>query len=74
MSKGYLIFAQNNETVDYVRQAYALALSIKFTQPNINSVSGLLQLKGVGDATLEKLFKYINNYRINHLNLLFWIQ
>lgn len=39
MSKGYLIFAQNNDSTDYVRQAYALALSIKYTQPNINSVS-----------------------------------
>lgn len=39
MSKGFLVFAQNTDTVDYVRQAYALALSIKFSQPEINSVS-----------------------------------
>ena len=38
-SKGYLILAQNSEGINYVRQAYALALSIKNTQPNINSVS-----------------------------------
>ena len=36
---------------------------------NINSVSGLLQVKGVGDATLEKLFSYISNYSKNHINL-----
>ena len=39
MSKGFLVFAQNTDAVDYVRQAYALALSIKFSQPNINAVS-----------------------------------
>jgi hypothetical protein len=39
VSKGFLVFAQNTDTVDYVRQAYALALSIKFSQPEINSVS-----------------------------------
>jgi hypothetical protein len=38
MSKGFLILAQNSD-VDYVRQAYALALSIKATQPNINNIS-----------------------------------
>jgi hypothetical protein len=39
MSKGFLVFAQNTETVDYVRQAYALALSIKNTQSEITSIS-----------------------------------
>jgi len=39
VSKGFLVFAQNTDTVDYVRQAYALALSIKFSQPEINNVS-----------------------------------
>ena len=39
MSKGFLVFAQNTDTVDYVRQAYALALSIKFSQTDINTVS-----------------------------------
>jgi hypothetical protein len=37
VSKGFLIFAQNTD-VDYVRQAYALALSIKYSQ-EINNVS-----------------------------------
>jgi hypothetical protein len=39
VSKGFLIFAQNTDTVDYVHQAYALALSIKYSQNSINSVS-----------------------------------
>jgi hypothetical protein len=38
MSKGFLVLAQNSD-VDYIRQAYALALSIKSTQPNINNIS-----------------------------------
>ena len=28
MSKGFCVLAQNNSTTDYVKQAYALALSI----------------------------------------------
>ena len=38
MTQGYIVIAQNN-TTDYVRQAYVLALSIKATQPNINNIS-----------------------------------
>lgn len=37
--------------------------------PNINSLSGLLTVKGVGDTSLEKIFKYIHNYKINNINL-----
>jgi len=39
VSKGFLIYAENTDNVDYVRQAYALALSIKYSQKTINSVS-----------------------------------
>lgn len=39
MSKGFLVLAQNTETVDYVKQAYALALSIKNTQSEVTSIS-----------------------------------
>jgi hypothetical protein len=39
VSKGFLLFAQNTDSVDYVKQAYALALSIKHTQTNITNVS-----------------------------------
>ena len=35
-SKGFVFLAQNNEDTDYVRQAYALACSIKATQKEIN--------------------------------------
>lgn len=39
MSKGFLVLAQNTESVDYVKQAYALALSIKGTQQNVTNIS-----------------------------------
>ncbi len=38
MSKGFIVLAQNTDSVDYVKQAYALALSIKSTQKE-NSIS-----------------------------------
>jgi hypothetical protein len=39
LSKGFLVAAQNTSTVDYVKQAYALALSIKATQKEVNTIS-----------------------------------
>ena len=39
VSKGFLVLAQNTETVDYVKQAYALALSIKKTQETVANIS-----------------------------------
>jgi len=39
VSKGFLIFAQNTDTVDYISQAYALALSIKYSQKSVTDIS-----------------------------------
>ncbi len=39
MSKGFLVLAQNTELVNYVQQAYALALSIKHSQTEVTSIS-----------------------------------
>lgn len=39
MSKGFLVLAQNTDTVDYVQQAYALALSIKLSQNDVDKLS-----------------------------------
>lgn len=39
VSKGFFLVAQNSKSVDYVEQAYALALSIKATQKEVTSVS-----------------------------------
>jgi hypothetical protein len=39
VSKGFLIFAENSKSCNYVQQAYALALSIKHSQTTVTSVS-----------------------------------
>lgn len=38
MTRGYIILAQNSKTFNYIRLAYALALSIKGTQSTVNKV------------------------------------
>ena len=38
---------------------------------NINSLSSLLRVKGIGESTLEKLFGYIKNYK-EDIDLLNW--
>lgn len=39
MSKGFLVAAQNSSTVDYIKQAYVLALSIKNSQKEVFNIS-----------------------------------
>jgi len=39
VSKGFLVLAQNTDTVDYIQQAYALALSIKHSQLEVTNIS-----------------------------------
>ena len=39
MSKGFLVFAQNTDSVNYVQQAYALALSIHNSQEEVTNIS-----------------------------------
>jgi hypothetical protein len=39
MNRGYVILAQNSKDTDYIRMAYALALSIKATQTSVNQVA-----------------------------------
>jgi hypothetical protein len=45
VSKGFLLFAQNTDSVDYITQAYALALSIKSSQSAVKSVSLMTNCK-----------------------------
>lgn len=39
MSKGFLVLAENNQDTNYVRLAYALALTIQFTQKETKKIS-----------------------------------
>ena len=51
MSKGYIVIAQNNDTVDYLEQAYALALNLKLTQTTVNNLTVCV------DSKTKKLIK-----------------
>jgi len=39
VSRGFLLFAQNSKSVNYIKQACALAMTIKISQSKVNSVS-----------------------------------
>ena len=51
MSRGYIVIAQNNDTVDYLEQAYALALNLKLTQTVVSNLTVCV------DAETKKLIK-----------------
>lgn len=56
MSKGYLVLAQNTKKDDYLRMAYALALSIKNSQ---SSVSGITLATDTNEARLPDIYKEV---------------
>ena len=39
MSRGYIVIAQNNDAVNYLEQAYALALNLKLTQTTVSNLT-----------------------------------
>ena len=51
MSKGYIVIAQNNDTTDYLEQAYALALNLKLTQSTVSNLTVCV------DSKTKKLIK-----------------
>ena len=81
MTKGYVVLAQNTDTIDYVRQAYALALSLKLSQKSVSNISIITddivpeEYKSVfeniipipwGDAAVNSRFKVENRWKIYH--------
>ena len=42
-------------------------IKMALQRDDINSLSGLLRVKGIGDVSLEKSFRFIKNYRNNTL-------
>jgi hypothetical protein len=83
VSKGFVVLAQNTETVDYVKQAYALALSIKNTQKTVTKISLItndpvpVQYKHVfdkiieipwGDLAINPTWKIENRWKIFHVS------
>jgi|TARA_Y100000310_G_scaffold165110_1_gene164859 hypothetical protein len=61
--RGYFIIAQNNKEHDYIRMAYALALSIKFTQTDIKNVS--IALPGTDEHLLKEKQKWVFDHIVN---------
>jgi len=59
MTKGYVILAQNNKNNDYVRMAYATALSIKATQTEINNVTLITDVPDAVPNHYKKVFDKI---------------
>jgi len=57
VSKGFLLFAQNTDTVDYITQAYALALSIVISQKTVSKVS--LMTNNLVPKKYQKVFDQI---------------
>jgi hypothetical protein len=81
MTKGYVVLAQNTDTIDYIRQAYALALSLKLSQCSVSNISIITddvvseEYKSVfeniipipwGDAAVNSRFKVENRWKIYH--------
>lgn len=82
MSKGILVIAQNNKTVDYVLQACVLAMSLKLTDPDIpislvtndpvdkNFISlfdNIIQIPWSDEAE-DKSWKINNRWKLYHVS------
>jgi hypothetical protein len=61
MSKGYIVIAQNNGTVDYLQQAYALAMNLKLTQGNVSNLTVCV------DASTKKLITAKHKKVFDHI-------
>lgn len=61
MSKGYFAIVQNNDTVDYLEQAYYLALSLRATQSGVNNLSIMI------DEPTKKLIKSKHTKVFDHI-------
>lgn len=61
MSKGYIVIAQNTKKVDYLEQAYALALSLKLTQSTVSNLTVCVdkETKKLVKAKHKKVFDKI---------------
>lgn len=60
MSRGYLVLAQDSASGDYIRMAYALALSIKATQSTVSSVCLATDANiSLLDAKVKEAFDHI---------------
>ena len=61
MSRGYICIAQNTKSVDYLQQAYALALNLKLTQSTVNNLTVCV------DPTTKKLITSKHKKVFDHI-------
>jgi len=54
MSKGYIVIAQNSEDTNYLRMAYALALSLKITQSKVSNLAVCVEDKSTVPEKYKK--------------------
>lgn len=69
-NKGYICVVQNNKTTNYLQLAYALALSIKKTQKEVNKLSIITDIKDI-PIYMQKIFDniiFIKNDRAKNKN------
>ncbi len=61
MSRGYIVIAQNNDKVNYLEQAYALALNLKLTQTTVSNLTVCVDAntKKQVKSKHKKVFDYI---------------
>ncbi|MBO5381661.1 MAG: macro domain-containing protein [Bacteroides sp.] len=57
-------------TLSGIGISYIKKIREALKEDNIRSMSKLLTIKGIGDVTLEKSFRFIENYKNKQLNLL----
>jgi hypothetical protein len=65
MTQGYLLFALNTDNVDYVKLAYACALSIKLTQPDGYNSVALVTNVDVANSIFDHVIKYTGPQGMN---------
>ena len=59
MSKGYIVIAQNSADTNYVRMAYALALSLKITQSKVSNLTICVEDKSTVPEKYKKVFDQV---------------
>jgi len=59
VARGYITLAQNSGSVDYIKQAYALALSIKLTQKGVNNFAVCVESRDCVPTQYRHVFDYI---------------
>lgn len=69
MSKGFLVYASNNEKTDYLKMAYLQAMSIKLTQ-SVNKYALVIRPGDVIPDKYKQVFDYIEEVNFDFTDIL----